>query len=172
VYGYFEPGSEEPFYIGKGFWGRARSHLNDFKKSSTDGGLFYARLRELAAKGITPEVRILHEGMTDSEARDKEIYLIDRYGRIDIGTGCLCNHTRGGEGKSRRKSAAQTSERAYRPAPHSATAVESYDPATGKAIRRYPLLAATAADGFQPRKVADACQGYIKSHGDLGWRYA
>ena len=97
VYGYFEPGSEQPFYIGKGRGRRARSHLGAFR-TSKKGGLFYARLWELDAKGITPDVRILHEGLTDSDAKDKEIYLIERWGRIDIGTGCLCNHTRGGDG--------------------------------------------------------------------------
>ena len=64
------------------------------------GGLFYARLRELNAKEITPDVRILHEGLTDQDAKDREIDLIERWGRIDIGTGCLCNHTRGGDGVS------------------------------------------------------------------------
>ena len=97
VYGYFEPGSEQPFYIGKGRKGRARSHLGLFMRA-TWGGLFYVRLRELDAKGITPDVRKLHEGMTDQDAKDKEIDLISFWGRIDIGTGCLCNHTRGGDG--------------------------------------------------------------------------
>ena len=107
VYGYFEPGSDEPFYIGKGRKGRARSHLIAFKKSKW-GGLFYIRLRELAARGITPDVRLLHEDMTESDAFDREIDLIERWGRIDIGTGCLCNHTRGGEGTAGRQLSAET----------------------------------------------------------------
>jgi hypothetical protein len=169
VYGYFEPGSEKPFYIGKGQWGRDRFHLKHFSDPKYTG-LFYARLRELAAKGITPDVRRLHEGLTDSDAREKEIWLIDRYGRIDIGTGCLCNHTRGGEGKSKRKS--ETPARTIRRAPDVASSVESYDLATGRTVKRYPWIAAALADGFQQSKIADACRGLTKSYGGLGWRYA
>lgn len=107
VYGYFEPGSEQPFYIGKGRKERARSHLWLFKKTQS-GGHFYVRLRELATEGITPDVRTLHEGLTDQDAKDKEIDLITFWGRIDIGTGCLCNHTRGGDGVTGIKRSAET----------------------------------------------------------------
>lgn len=41
-------------------------------------------------------VEIVAQGLTSDEAWDLEIELIKRYGRIDIGTGCLVNHTKGG----------------------------------------------------------------------------
>jgi len=42
-------------------------------------------------------VDILFTDLTIEEAYAKEIELIELYGRTDLGTGCLCNMTRGGE---------------------------------------------------------------------------
>lgn len=99
VYGYFEPGFETPFYIGKGRRTRATDHLWIYKQSASQC-LFYEWLRDLAARGITPDVRLLHEDMADEDAKAKEVELITFWGRIDTETGCLTNQTAGGDGDS------------------------------------------------------------------------
>lgn len=97
VYGYSDPTStDDYFYIGKGKGNRAYQHINKCKlKQKTH---FYKRLKYLLDNNIIPEIQILSNELTNKEANGLEIELIFKYGRLDLGTGCLCNHTNGGEG--------------------------------------------------------------------------
>ena len=77
-----------PYYIGKGIGkryraknGRSKWHLNIIAKH----GLW---------------VKKLHEGLSEEEAHECEIFYIAQLGRADIGTGGLINLTDGGEGRS------------------------------------------------------------------------
>lgn len=45
------------------------------------------------------EVKIVKEDISYEEAREVEIFMIDFYGRRDLGKGTLCNMTDGGEGR-------------------------------------------------------------------------
>ena len=45
---------------------------------------------------------VLAEGMNEADAFQVEMLLIHKYGRVDLGTGCLRNLTDGGEGNTRR----------------------------------------------------------------------
>ena len=72
-----------PYYIGKGSGNRAYLQLNHMVK--------------------TPErerVLILKQNLTEEEANQHEVYMINLLGRKDIGTGTLRNETDGGEGVS------------------------------------------------------------------------
>ena len=92
VYAYLRSQSSEhgeagtPYYVGKGKHGRG----------------FYARAFDKNHNIHLPSDRsnviILSDNMTDNDARQTEMFLIYRYGRIDLGTGCLRNLTDGGEG--------------------------------------------------------------------------
>lgn len=94
VYSYTEPGIEEPFYIGKGSGNRAtHGHL----EGTT---LIANKLRKLKRGGIEPVIDYLQVDLTEQEAFQIEEQLIKYWGRIDLDTGCLCNHTNGGEGES------------------------------------------------------------------------
>ena len=81
VYQYLrEDGS--PYYIGKGTGNRAWTKgKNEIGKPQT-----------------LDRIVIIEDGLTDKEAIDLEIQLIQQYGRIDLGTGMLRNKTEGGEG--------------------------------------------------------------------------
>jgi hypothetical protein len=46
--------------------------------------------------------KIIFSELSWGEAIEKEIELIKKYGRRDIGTGCLVNMTKGGEGRASR----------------------------------------------------------------------
>ena len=98
VYAYYVLGEEEPFYIGKGSGDRAYKHL--MACNLKRGTMFYCRLINLLGQEIKPIVKILHENLTEVEAFNIETELIAQYGRLDIGTGCLTNHTDGGDGAS------------------------------------------------------------------------
>ena len=97
IYAYFEPNNDKPFYVGKGCGDRHLQHLKRdilYKKNT----MFYCKLRKMLRNGILPIVKKLLENLTEQEAFEKEKLFIRIYGRRDIGTGCLCNHTDGGEG--------------------------------------------------------------------------
>jgi len=79
-----------PYYIGKG------SGKRKFVKHKGRGGVVIR---------FPPEDRILvlKENLTEEEAFKHEIYMIDVFGRKDIGTGILRNQSNGGEGSSGHK---------------------------------------------------------------------
>ena len=87
-----------PYYIGKGSGNRAYLQLNHMVK--------------------TPErerVLILKQNLTEEEANQHEVYMINMLGRKDIGTGILRNLTDGGEGVSGYKHTEETKKKMCRP---------------------------------------------------------
>src|SRR4051812_6110631 len=93
VYGFYEQGSDEPFYIGKGRGKRAQEHFQPWCIKQTT--MFYSKLRALVSKNTPPTIQYFEVGLTEEAAFALEIKLIAWYGRRDIGTGCLTNHTDG-----------------------------------------------------------------------------
>lgn len=76
-----------PFYIGKGKDSRDSSHKrNQYWKNIVSRHGFVSKR--------------LYENLTEQEAWDIEVALINQYGRLVEGTGCLCNFSTGGEGAS------------------------------------------------------------------------
>jgi hypothetical protein len=73
-----------PYYVGKGRGNRA------FEKCG----------RTVPAPRDSSYIAFVQEGLTEAEAFSLEIYCIQLYGRIDLGTGILRNRTDGGEGTS------------------------------------------------------------------------
>jgi hypothetical protein len=65
----------------------------------------------MLAEGTIPEISIFMESLTEVRAFFWERYLIASFGRRDQGTGCLCNHTDGGEGVAGLKFSPMTLER-------------------------------------------------------------
>lgn len=100
VYSYTEPNKDRPFYIGKGKGRRAWGHLRPGNQHKTTH--FQNKLAKMLREGITPDVAVIYEDCTSREACDAERYFIRFFGRLDLGTGCLTNHTDGGEGAAGR----------------------------------------------------------------------
>ena len=73
-----------PYYIGKGKGDRA------YKKSKND----------IKPPKDKSRVILLKQNLSENEAFRHEIYMIDVFGRKDLGTGILHNRTDGGEGAS------------------------------------------------------------------------
>lgn len=90
VYRHIRLDKNVPFYIG------ISKKDDGFKRAYDKNG------RGKIWKDITNktnyEVEILKYDITYQESINTEIELVSLYGRIDIGTGTLCNHTSGGEG--------------------------------------------------------------------------
>lgn len=100
VYAYFEPGCELPFYVGKGCGDRHRRHFVPSKLTRRTA--MACKLRSLLSQGIRPIIKILAQRLPEPAAIALEKHVIWLFGRRDIRTGCLMNHTDGGEGQSGR----------------------------------------------------------------------
>ena len=86
IYAHYIPGETIPFYIGKGCGYRITRKNNR--------SIWWKRI--VNKHGF--EAKILYENLTQEEASVKEKELIQKYGRKDIKTGVLINHTDGGDG--------------------------------------------------------------------------
>lgn len=91
------PGPLAPFYIGKGRKFRVHTHKRSCQAMKTIKDRICAKVIEQT--GALPFVK-LHEGLTDAESQTIERSLIERLGRVDLGTGILANMTDGGDGAS------------------------------------------------------------------------
>ena len=96
TYIYIDPVKNIPRYVGYGHGNRAYSHLVKTHNKSFAGWLKNLKDVALAPIIIKEEVR------SKEEAKMLEIFWISIYGRKDKGTGCLFNHTNGGDGGSGR----------------------------------------------------------------------
>ena len=72
-----------PYYIGKGKGDRINSKQRTIKLPKDKSRIIF-----------------LKKNLTEEEAFKHEIYMIDVFGRKDLGTGILHNRTGGGEGSS------------------------------------------------------------------------
>jgi group I intron endonuclease len=72
-----------PYYIGKG-----------------QGKRIYSKQKHIKPPKDKSRIIYLKQNLTEAEAFRHEIYMIDVFGRIDLGTGILHNLTDGGEGPS------------------------------------------------------------------------
>jgi hypothetical protein len=153
VYAYYVPGEFLPFYIGKGRGNRFKTRL--YGSCGEASGMMKNKLLKLKREGIRPLVLKLYTNLTEEKAFEKERMLIKLYGRRDIGTGCLCNHTDGGEGQSGRifseesRKKMSESHKGKKPTPEAnanmiaavlkvrARPVELFDVKTSEVVERY-----------------------------------
>lgn len=91
-------GSDTPFYIGKGKGRRTAYHFtpSGLKSRSLKNSI----IKKAMSEGLEVLSEILFSGLSEDESLNKEVELIAFYGRRDIGTGILANHTDGGDGAS------------------------------------------------------------------------
>lgn len=86
--------NNEPIYVGKGRDSRAHYHL-----TGSQNKYLNAKIAKMRALGLEPDIEIIH-AIDEQHAFFLEECLIDIFGRQDLGTGSLVNHTNGGEGVS------------------------------------------------------------------------
>lgn len=96
VYGLRVSGTPYPFYVGKG---RERRPLHHFWSDSIAKRSYKNNIIKKAMRENKPIIaEILYDRVSDEEACALEMFLIDYFGRKDIGTGILVNQTDGGDG--------------------------------------------------------------------------
>lgn len=95
VYEYNDPKSHKVVYIGKGTGYRAWYHL-----TNSHNQILYRLINKRTKEGykILPRIIKFFDYKDDNKALDLEKCLIKKYGRKDIKTGTLFNHTDGGDG--------------------------------------------------------------------------
>lgn len=89
-------GASEPFYIGKGRGTRHRQHF--LKSQLSYHCLKSSIIKNAQKKNVAVHSEILVEDLSEEEAFNIEKTLIAKYGRRDLGKGCLANMTDGGDG--------------------------------------------------------------------------
>lgn len=99
VYCYIDPRDNIPFYVGKGKNTRYLDHLSEATNKKKHNSKVF-KIREITSEGLTPTIIKIEENLSEEYAFDLEIKLIAELGRLDSGTGVLCNRTDGGEGVS------------------------------------------------------------------------
>ena len=101
VYGlYRDVEMTDPFYIGKGNDRRINAHEKSSEIAKRHNIRKNNTIKKLVATiGVVPK-KIIKDSISELEAFTLEITLIDKYGRLDIGTGCLTNLSGGGTGAS------------------------------------------------------------------------
>lgn len=103
VYRHIRLDKNEPFYIGVG--------LDDIGRRARDKKARRSDYWNRIANKHGYIVQILFEDVSIEFAKEKEKELIALYGRLDLGTGTLCNLTDGGDGINGWKATAETIER-------------------------------------------------------------
>jgi len=90
IYFHKKADNGDVFYVGKG----------------KDRRCFVKRCRSFHWNNIVNKhgytIEVIEQGLSESEAIEREIFWINKLGRIDLKTGCLVNFTNGGEGSSGR----------------------------------------------------------------------
>lgn len=97
VYLLIDPRNNKPFYVGYGHGNRMYEHVQEAKRSK-HRNLKLNKIRKIQSEGHDIIYNKILENISALEAKNKEIELIKHYGRFDLGTGILCNHTNGGDG--------------------------------------------------------------------------
>lgn len=98
-----EPDQYQPLYFGKGKDKRELYHRGYALRTINKGGrrrLVYVMIYKLWREEFDFIEEVLFDNLTEQEAILIECEMIAKYGRLDIGTGILANHTNGGDGVS------------------------------------------------------------------------
>ena len=99
IYGEYEF-EYQPFYVGQGKGRRYRKHFLEAKKNNIMNNAFkFNVLSKLLRMNLEPIIFKICENISENEAKDLEIFLINKIGRKEKG-GILTNLTDGGEGTS------------------------------------------------------------------------
>lgn len=94
-----DPRDNQPFYVGKGKGRRMYQHALDCNNRNQDyTNDLQNKIREIRKCGSHVIYDKVLVNVTEDMAHNKERMLIEEYGRVDLGNGCLLNRTSGGQG--------------------------------------------------------------------------
>jgi len=95
VYGLFDQ-NNIIFYVGKGTGKRYKHHRKNYKMGKGIGYFLKCKIKSIFDKGFDFQEKILINNLTEQEALNKELELINQYGKRIHGKGTLCNVLDGG----------------------------------------------------------------------------
>lgn len=95
VYGLFDQ-NNVIFYVGKGTDKRYKHHRKNYKMGKITSWFLYCKIKSIFDKGFDFKEKILINNLTEQEALEKELELINLYGKRAEGKGTLCNVQDGG----------------------------------------------------------------------------
>jgi YesN/AraC family two-component response regulator len=95
VYGLFDE-NDICFYIGKGTDKRYKHHRKNYKLGKITNYFLYCKLKSIFNKNSDFTEKILVDSLTEKEALEKELELINLYGKRIEEKGTLCNLLNGG----------------------------------------------------------------------------
>jgi hypothetical protein len=148
-----------PFYVGKGNADRMKKHRYDALSKNKDGNWLHNKphhklIRDLVSVGCDIIYQKPFDGLTETQALNKERVLIEQTGRIIDNTGPLLNISRGG----------QRGGETCKP-------VTQYT-LTGLKIATYPsALMASEATSANRSYITQCCKGRHRSSGGFLWAY-
>jgi hypothetical protein len=144
-----------------------KKHYIYFHKRADDGVVFYVGIgigrrayresnrsqfwKRIADKhGYT--IEFPHKDLTQDEAKQLEIHYISAFGRIDKGTGTLCNMTDGGDGRTGYKCTEETKEKMRKASTGVKFTEERKRKIGEKSRERKSWLAANSVDWSESRR--------------------
>lgn len=93
-----DPRTNQPFYVGKGTNNRMLHHEAAVRNKSTEAKQpHHIRIREILDMGLEVIYDKVLLNVTEKEALERERVLVEQYGRVNKGTGCLLNISPGGK---------------------------------------------------------------------------
>jgi hypothetical protein len=176
VYLYVDPRTTKPFYVGKGSGDRDKYHI--WNVSTHPNYDLRLTIQQLASVGQRPIIDRVFETTDEKAAFLEEKRLIDYHGRLDLGTGILCNRTPGGEGfgntgtKWTNTQRIKIKQKYVERSPGVATVRHTLD---GKEDKHYCNSRELREDGYsttQMMAIRRCCKGERYSVNGHRWRYA
>lgn len=95
VYGLFDE-NDVIFYVGKGTDRRYKHHRKNYKAGKITSWFLYCKIKSIFDRGFDFKEKILIDGLTEQKSLEKELELINLYGKRCEGKGTLCNVLDGG----------------------------------------------------------------------------
>lgn len=173
TYVLIDPRNCQPFYVGKGTRRRMYDHWKHRRAKCVSNWQLKRVLCELDQQGLRPTYVKVIDNVCERDAFTKEMELIQEYGRLDLGTGILCNLTCGGDGVGDRsvewckhKSEVETKKNKGRP-------VSQYT-LSGEYVTTFPSAkrASEAVAGANRSYITQCCKKKRKTAGGFMWIYA
>jgi len=102
VYVLIDPITKVPFYVGKGYGDRDRSHIQETSRGVIPHGNkhLYYKIKKILSNGKHVIIERLEVNLQEDISFLREAFYIKKWGRKDLGLGPLLNLTDGGEGQS------------------------------------------------------------------------
>ena len=174
VYVYYHPDTMVPFYVGKGKGQRKYDHWYGWKKHSNE--LMRHTLTGLKQENKKPTIEEVFHTDNENAAFEEETKLIKLYGRIDLGTGTLCNlmdHVnlpfKNRKGYKWTKEQRKHIKEYYKNNPKGKS-MDQYN-IKGEFIQTFLNVPALRAAGFDYNGVQYCCTGHIATSQGFRWEY-